>query len=120
VIAANNAQTSVSLLYDAENRQVASCYPYSANCTNTPGAGVTVYYYDGEGRRVEQIDPTTGTTVFVYDAFGNLAADYGTLPAPPASSTEYVTVDDVGTTRLVTDTQGTCWSATISSHSATS
>jgi YD repeat-containing protein len=53
VIAANNAQTSVSLLYDAENRQVASCYPYTPNCTNTPGAGVTVYYYDGEGRRVE-------------------------------------------------------------------
>jgi RHS repeat-associated protein len=106
VISANNAQTSVSLLYDAENRQVASCYPYSASCTNTPGAGVTVYYYDGEGRRVEQVDPVTGTTIFVYDAFGNLAADYATLPAPPTSSTEYVTVDDVGTTRLVTDTQG--------------
>jgi RHS repeat-associated protein len=28
------------------------------------------------------------------------------LPAPPASSTEYVTVDDVGTTRLVTGTLG--------------
>ena len=106
VIGANNTQTSVSLLYDAENRQVAYCFSYNPNCTNTPGPGVTVYYYDGEGRRVEQSETTTGTTVFVYDAFGELVADYGALPAPPASPTEYVTVDDVGTTRLVTDTQG--------------
>jgi RHS repeat-associated protein len=67
---------------------------------------VTVYYYDGEGRRVEQVDPTTGTTVFVYDAFGNLAADYGALTPVPTTGTEYVTVDDLGTTRLITDSGG--------------
>jgi RHS repeat-associated protein len=106
VIGASNAGTSMAIQYDAENRQVAYCYAYNPSCTNTPGTGVTVYYYDGEGQRVEQIDPTTGTTVFVYDAFGNLVADYGTLPAPPASPTEYVTVDDLGTTRLITDTSG--------------
>ena len=105
IIGANNAGTSVALLYDAEDRQVAYCYPYTANCVNTPGPGVTVYYYDGEGQRVEQIDPTTGTTVFVYDAFGELVADYGGS-AMPSSGTEYATVDDVGTTRLVTDSQG--------------
>jgi RHS repeat-associated protein len=105
IIAANNAGTSVALQYDAEDRQVAYCYTYTANCVNTPGTGVTVYYYDGEGQRVEQIDPTTGTTVFVYDAFGELVADYGGS-AMPSSGTEYATVDDVGTTRLVTDSQG--------------
>ena len=102
IIGANNTGTSVAVQYDAENRQVAYCYTYTANCVNTPGPGVTVYYYDGEGQRVEQIDPTTGTTVFVYDAFGNLVADYGGS-AMPTSGTEYVTVDDVGTTRLITD-----------------
>jgi RHS repeat-associated protein len=76
---------------------VAYCY----SCTVS-----TLYYYDGEGRRVEQIDPTTGTTVFVYDAFGNLAADYGALTPVPSTGTEYVTADDVGTTRLVTDSAG--------------
>jgi RHS repeat-associated protein len=102
IIGANNTGTTVALQYDAENRQVAYCFTYTANCVNTPGPGVTVYYYDGEGQRVEQIDPTTGTTVFVYDAFGNLVADYGGS-AMPSSGTEYVTVDDVGTTRLITD-----------------
>jgi len=105
VIGDSNTGSGFSVLYDAENRQVAYCFSYTANCTKAPGTGVTVYYYDGEGRRVEQIEGTN-TTVFVYDAFGNLAADYGTLPAPPASPTEYVTVDDVGTTRLVTGVLG--------------
>ena len=42
IIGANNAGTSVAVQYDAENRQVAYCYTYTANCVNTPGAGVTV------------------------------------------------------------------------------
>lgn len=33
--------------------------------------------YDGEGRRVRKEVAGQATTVFVYDAFGQLAAEYG-------------------------------------------
>ena len=58
------------------------------------------------------------TTAYVYDAFGNLAAEYGmatanaTVPGAvtnlcgTSSSTCYVTVDQLGSTRLVTDSNG--------------
>src|ERR1035441_8946949 len=72
------ANTGESLLYDAENRQVAFCGPNTGTCVNTPGTGITVYRYDGEGQRVEQIG-STGTTVFAYDAAGELAAEYFAL-----------------------------------------
>jgi hypothetical protein len=55
--------------YDAENRQVTACL----NCT--PGTPTATYAYDGQGQRVTK---TVGgqTTTYVYDAFGNLAAEY--------------------------------------------
>jgi hypothetical protein len=39
-----------------------------------------------------------GTTTFVYDAFGNLAAEYGGESA--ATGTQYVFTDQLGSTRL--------------------
>lgn len=45
------------------------------------------------------------TTVFAYDGFGNLAAEYST-PAPASSGTEYYTLDHLGSTRLVVDGTG--------------
>ncbi|MGA7342359.1 MAG: RHS repeat-associated core domain-containing protein, partial [Terracidiphilus sp.] len=44
-----------------------------------------------------------------YDAFGNLAAEYGpTAPTPcVTSNTCYVTVDHLGSTRMLTDASGT-------------
>ena len=61
---------SVSLAYDAENRQ--------------ESAGPNTYYYDGAGQRVVKFG--TASTVYVYDAFGRLAAEYdlneAATPAP--------------------------------------
>ena len=47
------------------------------------------------------------TTTFVYDAMGQLAAEYGgTTANAPGCSTCYMTEDHLGSTRLVTDEQG--------------
>jgi RHS repeat-associated protein len=45
-------------------------------------------------------------TVFVYDAQGELAAEYAS-GVSPASGTNYLTADHLGSTRLVTDSSGT-------------
>ena len=78
--------------YDAENRMTAS---------KLSGATAS-YVYDGDGRRVTK---TMGgaTTSYVYDAMGQLVAEYGT---PTDSGTKYVSVDHLGSTRLVTDSSG--------------
>jgi RHS repeat-associated protein len=78
--------------YDGENRLV----------TATGPGGAVTYRYDGEGRRVKK-ELGSGTTVYVYDAQGRLAAEYG----PEADTgTRYVTADQLGSTRLVTDSLG--------------
>src|SRR5882724_4752514 len=71
--------------------------------------GATQYLYDGDGRRVKKIvvgNPTT-TTVFVYNAGGQLIAEYTSDPVPPAAGgggTSYLTTDHLGSTRVVTGT----------------
>jgi RHS repeat-associated protein len=83
--------------YDAENRQI--------TFNGTAGQ----YFYDGDGRRVKKIDGT-GTTVFVYNAGGQLIAEYHSDPVPPASGgggTSYLTSDHLGSTRVVTKADGT-------------
>jgi RHS repeat-associated protein len=82
--------------YDAENRQL------------TFNSTVGQYFYDGDGHRVKRIDPT-GTTVFVYNAGGQLIAEYHSDPVPPVAGgggTSYLTSDHLGSTRVVTDAQG--------------
>jgi RHS repeat-associated protein len=84
--------------YDGENRQK----------TATINSVVSEYSYDGEGRRVKAVTPS-GTSTFVYDAFGNLAAEYSNQAAPPSpcgTQTCYLTVDHLGSTRLLTDSAG--------------
>jgi RHS repeat-associated protein len=76
------------MTYDGENRLVSFCS--SGSCTQ--------FVYDAAGNRVQRTDQN-GTTIFVYDAFGNLAAEYGGTAS--ATGTQYVTVDAMGTTRLV-------------------
>jgi RHS repeat-associated protein len=85
-----------TLGYDVENRQIA--LQEGAN------APVWNYFYDGEGRRVKKTGDGT-TTVYVYDAFGKLAAEYSSAPAAdqPDCTTCYLTADHLGSTRLVTD-----------------
>ena len=59
------------------------------------------YAYDGNGKRVQKTVGTTVTT-YVYDAQGNLAAEYGG-PGSSASGTTYLSADHLGSTRLVTN-----------------
>jgi hypothetical protein len=97
--------TGISLVYDGENRQ--SSYTVS-NATKE------LYSYDGEGRRVKHEHQvysggsfnTTETTVYVYDALGRLAAEYGDSTTTSECTTCYLTVDPLGSTRLMTDASG--------------
>ncbi len=96
---------SSNLTYDAEGRVVTAA-------DNTGTGNSTNYLYDGLGERVSKTQftsqtSTTVTTAYVYDAFGNLAAEYasGTVPAPPCN-TCYISDDALGSTRMVTDQTG--------------
>ena len=83
--------------YDAENRQL------TFNATGGQ------YFYDGDGHRVKKID-SSGTTVFVYNAGGQLIAEYHSDPVPPPAGgggTSYLTSDHLGSTRVVTKQDGT-------------
>ncbi len=76
--------------YDAEGRQTKV-----TDASNT----VTAYAYDGIGQRVQR-----GSTIYVYDVAGNLAAEYTTtLPSTQPCSTCYVSPDALGSARLVTN-----------------
>ncbi len=66
--------------YDAENRQVAE--------SNTIGNPAANYYYDGVGQRVLKWIAGGGMTLYIYDALGQLAAEYG--PAANTLSKEYI------------------------------
>ncbi len=76
--------------YDAENRQV-EFDPHVS------GVAATTYQYDGDGRRVRKSDGT----IYVYDAMGQLAAEYNGQPS--GSGASFLTADHLGSTRLVTD-----------------
>lgn len=80
-----------TMTYDGEGRMASFCS--NSSCTQQ-----TLFAYDAAGNRVQRTDQN-GTTTFVYDAFGNLAAEYGGTPS--ATGTQYVTVDAMGSTRLV-------------------
>ncbi len=91
--------------YDAEGRQTRYCQDVTGDCTDATAN--TVYSYDGDGRRIKKVT-STGTTVFVYDATGQLAAEYTTEPSSATLCTTcYLTVDHLGSTRLITDPAGT-------------
>jgi RHS repeat-associated protein len=79
--------------YDAENRLTAS---------TQQGTPAISYAYDGDGRRVQK---TVGGSVstYVYDASSQLAAEYGT---PTDTGTTYVSVDHLGSTRLLQRSAG--------------
>src|SRR5579884_574800 len=67
------------------------------------GQNAVSYGYDGNGQRVTKTVGQQATT-YVYDAMGNLAAEYGTTTPPCAPC--FVTVDQLGSTRMLTDAQG--------------
>jgi RHS repeat-associated protein len=61
------------------------------------------HLYDGEGKRVQKTVGTSVTT-YVYDASGQLAAEYATQSN--ASGLLYLTADTLGSTRLTTNSSG--------------
>ena len=88
-------------LYDAEDRLATYCQATNLACADkTVSSGRTVYRYDADGRRVKK-ESSSEATVFVYDAEGHLAAEYGGTPAVPG--VQYLTVDQLGSTRVVTN-----------------
>lgn len=88
-----------TLTYDAENRQTSATEPPSL------GGGQELYLYDGDGQRVEKAG-MAGNTIYIYDAFGQLAAEYNTYAISPSCTTCYFTTDQVGSVRMVTDQNG--------------
>jgi RHS repeat-associated protein len=90
-----NFVSPFALTYDAENRQTTATSQLNGSAT---------YAYDGAGQRVMKAVNAGSPTVFVYDAGGDLAAEYGSESMP--CGTCYVTVDHLGSTRLVTGTSG--------------
>jgi RHS repeat-associated protein len=92
-------QTTISpytVSYDVENRQ--------SGFTSTSNGSAT-YTYDGDGRRVEKAAGGV-TTTYVYDATGNLAAEYSSQPPPMPCQTCYLTTDHLGSTRVITSQSG--------------
>jgi RHS repeat-associated protein len=87
--------------YDAENRVTQT----QATVNGSPM--VNSYSYDGEGRRVVRTPDTgIGTVWYVYDAMGNLAAEYDSKTDSPNLVTQFVTTDHLGSTRAVADGSG--------------
>ena len=67
----------------------------------------TVYGYDGEGRRVKKTNVLSGNrTIYIYDTFGKLAAEYFEGTPTATVGTFYRTLDHLGSTRVVTDASG--------------
>ena len=79
-----------TLIYDGENRVVSAV---------TGASGTFSAVYDGEGRRVAKT--VNGVTTYsVYDAQGQLAAEYGGA-ASASAGRRYVMTDQLGSTRVV-------------------
>jgi RHS repeat-associated protein len=85
--------------YDSENKQVSYDGGASANGTD--------YKYDGDGRRVKKVNGIAqATTVFVYSAIGQIVAEYDNSSSSSSGGTSYLTSDNLGTPRVITDSSG--------------
>ena len=93
-----------SFTYDAENKQ--------KEVKNSSNVIAGTYYFDGDGKRVKKVVPSSGeTTIFVYDAASKLVAEYSTnLSSTP--QVQYLTNDNLGTPRINTDQNGNVVSRT--------
>jgi RHS repeat-associated protein len=89
--------TDKRFIYDAENKQTS----FGTNGSSTNGGS---YFYDGDGRRVKKIVGTE-TTIFVYNASGQMVAEYATT-APTNPQISYLTTDTLGSPRINTDANG--------------
>jgi RHS repeat-associated protein len=85
-----------SFTFNGDNRQI--------EVKDANNNVIGLYYYDGEGKRVKKVS-NTETTIFVYDAEGKLIAEYSS-GQPSNSKTSYLTVDVLGSPRVITDSTG--------------
>jgi RHS repeat-associated protein len=85
--------------YDAENRLTASTL-----ASNGMVIASATYAYDADGQRVTK-QAGSGLTVYVYDAQGQLAAEYtpGGPATAPACTTCSLMADHLGSTRMLAD-----------------
>jgi YD repeat-containing protein len=88
-----------AVFYSAENRVVSVTVPQNL------GGGTETIAYDGLGQRVQKTVPS-GTAVYVYDAFGQLAAEYASAASASPCQTCYLSEDHLGSIRLGTDQNG--------------
>ena len=99
-------------VYNAEN-QIKEFFK-GTNGGSTPDA---TYEYDGDGKRVRKVEETANgqvETIFVYNASGQLVAEYSNqMPEEPKAS--YLTADHLGSPRVITDGLG----AVVSRHDYT-
>ena len=86
---------SVTLWYDGEERETQTA--------DTNGNQTISYIYDAFGQRVQKQIAGGAVTIDVYDAFGQLAAEYSTTAMTPAYTTCYLTYDQLGSIRMITD-----------------
>ena len=94
----SNETSTRTMTYDAENRMV----------TFNGGSGTSTYYYDGEGRRVKKLDNAGVTSVYVYNAMGQLAAEYSSATFTGPGGTSYISGDHLGSTRLGNQSRQHC------------
>jgi len=80
----NQMNTFSAINYDAENRLTAESSPTAFT-----------YQYDGDGRRVTKTGGGN-TTIYVYDAAGQLAAEYETMAQAALCTTCYLSTDHLG------------------------
>jgi RHS repeat-associated protein len=85
--------------YDALNKQT-----QVKDSNNQP---LGTYVYDGDGKRIKKLG-STENTLFVYDAFGSLVAEYAITPPPsnPTPNVNYLTTDTLGSPRIITGKNG--------------
>ncbi|MBX3291017.1 MAG: hypothetical protein KF855_17035, partial [Acidobacteria bacterium] len=89
--------------YDAENKQVKV---ETIDGSGNPIATIGEYSYDGDGRRVKKVVPSTGeVTIFVYNGNGQLTAEYSTTQ-PTTPKVSYSTADFLASPRILTDENG--------------
>ncbi len=95
--AGNQTQVgSYSLSYNAENEQT--------QAVDNVSEGQVSYGYDGFGERVTKSNNGQVSTVYVYDIFAQLAAEYNSFAVQQTPcSTCYLSYDHLGSVRLVTD-----------------
>jgi RHS repeat-associated protein len=105
---------SASLAYDAESRMI------GAALDSLPGTFTFTYGYDGDGRRVSR-SLYGMTSTYLYDAFGTMVSEYRNnawlkdfiyldgrllVVEDAVQETSYVTPDQLGSTRIVTNASG--------------